>query len=53
MYFSLFKLKKWGKKTSETRGRNCAVLPFYYFASARVLQSLYSSSAARRVFATG
>ena len=27
MYFSFFKLKKWGKKTTETRSRNCAVLP--------------------------
>ena len=29
MYFSFFKLKKWGKKTAETRRRNCAVLPQY------------------------
>ena len=27
MYFSFFKLKKWGKKTAETRRRNCAVAP--------------------------
>ncbi len=27
MYFSFSKLKKWGKKTAETRRRNCAVLP--------------------------
>ena len=27
MYFWFFKLKKWGKKTAETRRRNCAVLP--------------------------
>mgnify|MGYP006976117095 FL=1 len=27
MYFSFFKLKKWRKKTAETRRRNCAVLP--------------------------
>jgi hypothetical protein len=27
MYSSFFKLKKWGKKTAETRRRNCAVLP--------------------------
>ena len=27
MYFSFFKLKKWGKKAAETRRRNCAVLP--------------------------
>ena len=27
MYFSFFKLKKWGKKTAETRRHNCAVLP--------------------------
>ena len=26
-YFSFFKLKKWGKKTAETRRHNCAVLP--------------------------
>ena len=24
MYFPFFKLKKWGKKTAETRRRNCA-----------------------------
>ena len=30
MYFSFFKLKKWGKKTAETRRRNCAVLPEYF-----------------------
>ena len=28
MYFPFFKLKKWGKKTVETRRRNCAVLPY-------------------------
>ena len=27
MDFSFFKLKKWGKKTAETRRRNCAVVP--------------------------
>ena len=27
MYFSFFKLKKWGKKAAETRRRNCAVVP--------------------------
>ena len=27
MYFWFFKLKKWDKKTAETRRRNCAVLP--------------------------
>ena len=27
MYFWFFKLKKWGKKTAETRRHNCAVLP--------------------------
>ena len=27
LYFWFFKLKKWGKKTAETRRRNCAVLP--------------------------
>ena len=31
MYFSFFKLKKWGKKTAETRRRNCAVLPSAYY----------------------
>ena len=31
MYFSFFKLKKWGKKTAETRRRNCAVLPKIIF----------------------
>ena len=31
MYFSFFKLKKWGKKTAETRRRNCAVLPLLYY----------------------
>ena len=30
MYFSFFKLKKWGKKTAETRRRNCAVLPLSF-----------------------
>ncbi len=28
MYFSFFKLKKWGKKTAEARRHNCAVLPY-------------------------
>ena len=28
MYFWFFKLKKWGKKTVETRRRNCAVMPY-------------------------
>ena len=27
LYFSFFKLKKWGKKTAEARRHNCAVLP--------------------------
>ena len=27
MDFWFFKLKKWGKKTAETRRPNCAVLP--------------------------
>ena len=27
MCFRFFKRKKWGKKTAETRRRNCAVLP--------------------------
>ena len=27
LYFSFFKLKKWGKKAAETRRHNCAVLP--------------------------
>ena len=32
MYFSFFKLKKWGKKTAETRRRKCAVPPSSHFA---------------------
>ena len=28
MYFWFFKRKKWGKKTAETRRRNCAVVPY-------------------------
>ena len=28
MYFWFFKLKKRGKKTAETRRRNCAMLPY-------------------------
>jgi hypothetical protein len=32
MYFPFLKLRKWGKKTAETRGRNCAVLPSSHFA---------------------
>ena len=31
MYFWFFKLKKWGKKTAETRRRNCAVLPLLFY----------------------
>ena len=27
MYFPLSELRKWSKKTAETRRRNCAVLP--------------------------
>ena len=27
MYFSFFKLKKWGEKTAAARRHNCAVLP--------------------------
>ena len=27
VYFSFFKLKKWGKKTAAARRHNCAVLP--------------------------
>ena len=34
MYFSFFKLKKWGKKAAETRRRNCAVLPLSFLPSA-------------------
>ena len=33
MYFSFFKLKKRGKKTAETRRRNCAVLPKLQFTT--------------------
>ena len=32
MYFPFLKLRKWGKKTAETRRRNCAVLPSSHFA---------------------
>ena len=28
MYFSFFKLKKWGKKTAAARRHNCAALPY-------------------------
>ena len=28
MYFSFFKLKKWGNKTAAARRHNCAVLPY-------------------------
>ena len=34
MYFWFFKRKKWGKKTAETRRRNCAVLPKLKFSGA-------------------
>ena len=30
MYFSFFKLKKWGKKTAVARRHNCAVLPLIF-----------------------
>ena len=33
MYFSFFKRKKWGKKTAETRRRNCAVVPKEFYPS--------------------
>ena len=29
MYFSFFKLKKWGKKTAAARRHNCVVLPYF------------------------
>ena len=32
MYFSFFKLKKWGKKTAAARRHNCAVLPSIFLA---------------------
>ena len=35
MYFSFFKLKKWGKKAAETRRHNCAVLPYIPFVNFR------------------
>ena len=35
MYFWFFKRKKRGKKTVETRRRNCAVLPKYKRAHSR------------------
>ena len=30
MYFSFFKLKKWGKKAAAARRHNCAVLPLIF-----------------------
>ena len=30
MYFSFFKLKKWGIKTAAARRHNCAVLPYMF-----------------------
>ena len=30
MYFPFSELRKWSKKTAETRGRNCAVLPLLF-----------------------
>ena len=38
LYFSFFKLKKWGKKTAETRRCNCAVLPYIYMCVIPLLQ---------------
>ena len=35
MYFSFFKLKKWGKKTAAARRHNCAVLPLLTQLSCR------------------
>ena len=29
MYFPFSELRKWGKKTAETRRRNCVVLPYF------------------------
>ena len=42
MYFPFFKLKKWGKKTAETRRRNCAALPkkFLLFHPSRAMMKL-------------
>ena len=41
MYFSFFKLKKWGKKAAETRRHNCAVLPLHYIISPAKLHYLF------------
>ena len=35
MYFSFFKLKKWGKKTAAARRHNCAVLPYKFLRTAK------------------
>ena len=35
MYFSFFKLKKWGKKTAAARRHNCAVLPYKFLRAAK------------------
>ena len=29
MYFELFKLRNWRKRSAEVRRHNCAVLPYY------------------------
>ena len=41
MYFPFSELRKWSKKTAETRRRNCVVLLLYNTAETRLTQSLY------------
>ena len=42
MYFPLSELRKWSKKTAETRRRNCAVLPLI-----KRLKAFYSAAGLR------
>ena len=59
MYFSFFKLKKWGKKTAAARRHNCAVLPYGFtkikansyhvpFEAVRIRLGFYIATAACR-----
>ncbi len=43
MYFSFFKLKKWGKKAAAARRHNCAVLPY-------ILRPMSSGATERKSF---
>ena len=42
MYFPLSELRKWSKKTAETRRRNCAALPLI-----KRLKAFYSAAGLR------